>query len=109
MPSLPWSKACPGDWDACATQFPTFELADFAVTGLLLLSEEPIAAGASVTRLGLPVAGITAALARLEAATVLSRDPRQWDPVVLAQDWAGRAWALEPDAFAGELRQVLPH
>jgi hypothetical protein len=71
--------AVPTEWDACERQLPTFAATEFAITGLLLLTAAPLAAGAIATRLKVPLATVTAALARLDAATVCSADPRAWD------------------------------
>lgn len=77
-------EGAPADWDACRAQLPTFGATEFAVAGLLAFGDQDVlAAGAIAQRLGMPLATITAALARLEAATIASQNPGQWDPAVL--------------------------
>jgi hypothetical protein len=41
-------------------------------------TQQPLAAGAIAERLALPLATVTAAIVRLEAATIVSRFPQDW-------------------------------
>jgi hypothetical protein len=56
----------------------TFGVIELAITGLLLLAPTPVAAGWIATRLEVPLATVTAALARLTAASVSTTDPQEW-------------------------------